>query len=116
MIFLDHIVPNLAKETRGLLGDFDQNIAAVAIGMDEVILHQHLKESRSAETSNDRIEGMRIFLEICHWHSLHETLHKYRVSGLLLKGDREVHIFIVDEMLVEGNQVVLLNVEVYLID
>lgn len=59
---------------------------------------------------------MHILLEVSHWHSLDKTLNKDGVSGLLLKGYGEIDVFVVDEVLVEGDQVILLNVEVYLID
>lgn len=84
--------------------------------MNEVVLHQHLEKGSCAEPSNHRIERMHILLEISHRHSFHKTFHKNRVSSLLLKSHREIHIFIVDEMLVEGNKVILLYIEVYLID
>lgn len=99
-----------------MLGDLDQDVTAVAISMDEVVLHQHLEESSGAETSNHRIQRMHVLLEISHWHSLHKTLHQDGVSGLLLKGYWEIHVLIGDKMLVEGDKVVFLNIEVYLID
>lgn len=84
--------------------------------MYEVILHQHLEESGSTETGNHCIQRMHVLLEVSHWHSFDKTLHEDRVSGLLLKGYGKVNVFVVDEMLVEGDKVVLLNIEVYLID
>lgn len=116
VVLLIYIVPDLAEETGGLLGDFDQDISTVAISMDKVVLHQHLKESSCAETSYHRIERMYVLLEVSHWHSFHKTFHKNRVSGLLLEGYREIHVFIIDEMFVERDKVVFLNIEVYLIN
>jgi hypothetical protein len=88
----------------------------VAIGVDEVILHEHFEESCGPKPSNDRIERMYIFLEVSYWNSIDETFNQNRISCLILESLRKHHTFITSKMSIKGIQIFLLDVEINLVD
>jgi hypothetical protein len=87
----------------------------MAVSMNEIILHQHLEEARSSQTSNNSIQRMSILLKVGYWNSFNKSLNQNSVTGQFFEGLREVDKFIVIEVLIEDFEVVFFNVEVYLI-
>jgi len=53
--FISDIGLDLAEKCGRLFGDLHKNISTVAVSMDEVVLHQHFKESSSSQSSNHGI-------------------------------------------------------------
>ena len=114
-LFAD-VLLDLAEEAEGLLADFHQDVATVAVSVNKVILHEHLEESGSAQPSDHCVQWMSILLEVGHGHSLNEGLDEDRIPGHLLESLRETDLLVADKVLVENVQVVLLDVEVDLVD
>jgi hypothetical protein len=55
-----------------LLFDLDEDVAAVAVGVDEVVLHEHFEEGLRAQPGNHLVEGMLVELVVGDWVALHE--------------------------------------------
>lgn len=72
---LANVFFDLTEEAEGLLSDLDQNITTMAVGMDEVVFHEHFEEGSSSKTSNNCIKGMSVLFEVSHWYSLHKSLN-----------------------------------------
>jgi hypothetical protein len=114
--FLLKIFPNFSEKGSGLLCELNKDVSAMAVGVDEVIFHEHLKESAGSKSGDDGIEWMPIALEVCYRHSFNKAFNENGISGFFLESLGEVDIMIVDEMSVEGGKIVFLYVEIYLVD
>lgn len=84
--------------------------------MNEIIFHQHLKESFGSNSGDNFIQGMGIIFKVCNWDSFHKSLNQNRVFSGRLKGHGESHMFVSVEHAIELFQVVLLNVEINLVN
>lgn len=93
-----------------------QDIASVAVSMDKIVLHQHLEEGCGTQTRNHCVQRVPVVLEVSHRHSLHEGLDKYGVPGLVLESLWEFYALVALKMSVKDLEVVLLDVEIYLVD
>ena len=66
---------DLTEHRVGLLLYLDEDVASVAVSVDEVILHQHLEKCNRTQSSDHFVQDMSIFLVVSHGHSFDESLN-----------------------------------------
>jgi len=87
----------------------------MTISMYKIIFENHLKESGSAQSSNIRVQRMFVLLVVRHWLTLDKALYKDGISCFFLVCFWKENMFVAVKVLVECNQIVFLNVEIYLL-
>lgn len=87
----------------------------MAISVDEVILHQHLKESSGSKAGDNFIEWVPNFFIVSHGYSLDEGLDQHSVLGVLLEGKREVNIMAFLKHPIESVEILHLESEIDLL-
>lgn len=95
--------------------DLNEYVSTVAICMNEIILHQHLKESSWPESSDDFVHRMPVSLVVADGNTFDESLNKYWIFSTFLEGRGEVHVAIFLEHFVENIEISHLKGEVDLI-
>ena len=70
-------VLHVVEESLGLFAVFevDKDVASVAISMDKVVLHKHLKEGSSPNSCDHLIQRTRMFNIISHRESINKSLN-----------------------------------------
>ena len=64
----------------GLILDPNDDITCMAVGMDEIVLHQHRKEGLSTQVGNGFVHVMDVVLVKSYCFSLDELLYEDLVS------------------------------------
>ena len=116
-VYFKEEVLHIVEESFGLFTVFevDKDVASVAISMDKVVLHKHLKEGSSPNSCDHLIQRTRMFNIISHRESINKSLNQHRLFRPALHHLREIHSRVKSKILAKSIHILSLNPEIYLL-
>mgnify|MGYP006344138359 CR=1 FL=1 len=87
----------------------------MAVGMNKIMLHEHLKKGGYSDTSYDPVECSLLLLVVGNGFTLNKRLYKHSWTGGLLVSSWKLDLFVVLKHLIEDSKVTSLVVKVNLL-